>query len=55
MQNFVTPGLIFSKFKFHPQDQASRGAIAFGGGIQVATSALHTYNHELVLTSRLVF
>lgn len=55
MQNFVTPGITFSKFKFHPKEAASRVAIAFGGGEQIATSGFHTYNHNLVLTSRLVF
>lgn len=55
MQNFVTPGVTFSKFKFHPKDATSRAAIAFGGGEQIATSHFHTYNHNLVLTSRLVF
>jgi hypothetical protein len=55
MQNFVTPGITFSKFKFHPSNETSRLAIAFGGGEQIATSALHTYNHNLVLTARLLF
>lgn len=55
MQNFFTPGMVFSKFKFHPQDTKSRPAIAFGGGEQIATSSFHTYNHSLVFTSRLVF
>ncbi len=55
MQNFLTPGITFSKFKFHPQEKVSRVAIAFGGGMQIATSGFHTYNHNLVLTSRLVF
>jgi hypothetical protein len=55
MQNFVTPGITFSKFKFHPHDAKSRLAIAFGGGEQIATSHLHTYNHELVFTARLIF
>jgi len=55
MQNFVTPGVTFSKFKFRPKDATSRAAIAFGGGEQIATSHFHTYNHNLVLTSRLVF
>lgn len=55
MQNFLTPGITFSKFKFHPQDAASRPAIAFGGGEQIATSGLHTYNHNLVLTARFIF
>ena len=55
MQNFLTPGITFSKFKFHPGDEASRAAIAFGGGEQIATSQLHTYNHNLVFTARLLF
>ena len=55
MQNFLTPGITFSKFKFHPENPASRPAIAFGGGMQVASSHLHTYNHNLVLTARLLF
>ena len=55
MQNFVTPGVTFSKFKFRPQVANSRAAIAFGGGEQIATSAFHTYNHNLVFTARLLF
>lgn len=55
MQNFLTPGITFSKFKFHPENPASRPAIAFGGGMQIASSHLHTYNHNLVLTARLLF
>lgn len=55
MQNFVTPGVTFSKFKFRPQVASSRAAIAFGGGEQIATSGFHTYNHNLVFTARLLF
>jgi hypothetical protein len=55
MQNFMTPGIMFSKFKFHPEDTKSRPAVAFGGGEQIATSQLHTYNHELIFTARLLF
>jgi hypothetical protein len=55
MQNFVTPGITFSKFKFRTQVASSRAAIAFGGGEQIATSAFHTYNHNLVFTARLLF
>lgn len=54
-QNFLTPGVTFSKFKFHPDDAKSRPGLAFGVGEQIATSKLHTYNHNLVLTARLVF
>jgi hypothetical protein len=55
MQNLLTPGVTFSKFKFRPQVPSSRAAIAFGGGEQIATSHFHTYNHNLVLTGRLIF
>ena len=55
MQNFVTPGVTVSKLKFHPADAKSRAAIAFGGGMQIATSGFHTFNHNLVFTSRLIF
>jgi hypothetical protein len=54
LQNFVTPGLMFSKLKFH-RDSRSRGALMFGGGMQIATSQFHTYNHALVLTTRMMF
>jgi hypothetical protein len=54
-QNFVTPGILVSKFKFRPSDETSRMGVAFGAGMQIATSQFHTYNHELAFTSRLVF
>jgi hypothetical protein len=55
MQNFLTPGILFSKFKLHPSDETSRTGVAFGAAMQIATSHFHTYNHELAFTSRLVF
>ena len=54
-QNFITPGIVFSKFKFHPDDDKSRTGVAFGAGMQIATSQFHTYNHELAFTTRLIF
>ncbi len=54
-QNFLTPGIVFSKFKFHPDDDKSRTGVAFGAGMQIATSQFHTYNHELAFTTRLIF
>ncbi len=54
-QNFVTPGILFSKFRLRPSDETSRVGVAFGAGMQIATSQFHTYNHELAFTSRLVF
>jgi hypothetical protein len=54
VQNFVTPGLIFSKIRFRHESQSSR-SLVFGGGMQIATSHFHTYNHGLVLTVRTLF
>jgi hypothetical protein len=54
-QNFVTPGIVFSKFKLRPGDETSRIGVAFGAGMQIATSQFHTYNHELAFTTRFVF
>ena len=54
-QNFLTPGITFSKFKFQPGDAKSRLGFACGAGMQIATSQFHTYNHNLVLTSRFIF
>jgi hypothetical protein len=55
MQNFITPGIVFSKFKLRPDDAGSRIGVAFGAGMQIATSQFHTYNHELAFTTRFVF
>jgi len=53
-QNFVTPGLMLSKFKLE-RDPRNRLALMFGGGMQIATTQFHTYNHGLVLTARMLF
>ncbi|MGA2235884.1 MAG: hypothetical protein ABSG23_10460 [Terriglobales bacterium] len=53
-QNFVTPGLMLSKFKLE-RDPRNRLALMFGGGMQIATTQFHTYNHALVLTARMLF
>jgi hypothetical protein len=53
-QNFISPGLMISKFKFK-KDTKNRQALIVGGSFQVATSTYHAYNHELVFTSRLAF
>jgi len=55
MQNFLTPGVVFHKFKLRPSDEKSRLGVAFGAGMQIATSQLHTYNHSVVITARYVF
>jgi Putative MetA-pathway of phenol degradation len=54
MQNFLTPGLVVSKFKLE-KDPQNRLAVMFGGGMQIATSGFHTFNHGLVLTARMLF
>src|SRR5580658_9375716 len=51
-QEFITPGLIIGKCGLHPTDAKSRPGLTFGGGMQIATSQLHTYNHALILTAR---
>jgi hypothetical protein len=54
-QEFVTPGLIVGKCALHPGDPKSRPGLAFGGGMQIATSHFHSYNHAVVLTARWIF
>ena len=54
-QEFITPGLLIGKLALHPQDKQSRPGLTFGGGMQIATSKLHTYNHSLILTARWIF
>jgi hypothetical protein len=54
VQNFVTPGMMVSKFKLE-RDPRNRLALLFGGGMQIATSQFHTYNHGLALTARMLF
>jgi hypothetical protein len=54
VQDFVTPGLMLSKFKLE-RDPRNRLALVFGGGMQIATTQFHTYNHGLVLTARMLF
>ncbi|MGP8252726.1 MAG: hypothetical protein ACLQHF_11880 [Terracidiphilus sp.] len=51
---FATPGLLFAK-KIHVEEPKSRLAICVGAGEQIATTHFHSYNHEIAVTSRLVF
>ena len=55
MQEFITPGLLIGKCGLHPNDKRSRPGLAFGAGMQIATSQFHTYNHELILTARWIY
>ncbi len=54
-QEFITPGLMVSKIKLHPSDPHSRLGLALGTGVQIATSSFHSYNHELVFSTRFLF
>jgi hypothetical protein len=54
-QEFITPGIVIGRCALHPGEKQSRPGLAFGGGMQIATSHFHTYNHELVLTARWIF
>jgi len=49
-QTFVTPGIIFGRFHLR-----GRVAMAFGAGVQIATTHFHTYNHAGVFTVRFPF
>ena len=53
-QTFVTPGLMVSRIKLR-KDPRDRLGLVFGGGMQIATSTYHAYNHGLVLTGRITF
>lgn len=55
VQEFLTPGVVIGKIKLHPSDPKSRLGFVTGAGFQVATSHYHSYNHEIVVTGRMVF
>jgi hypothetical protein len=55
VQTFVTPGFIFGKIKFQPENKTSRIGLALGAGMQIATSTYHATNHNLVFTARYLF
>lgn len=54
IQNFLTPGLMVSKVSL-THDSKNRLSLAVGIGVQIATSQYHSYNHGLILTSRIAF
>jgi hypothetical protein len=54
-QEFITPGIVVGKCALRPTDPKSRPGLAFGGGMQIATSQFHTYNHGLILTARWIY
>jgi hypothetical protein len=53
MQNFVTPGAfyVFRRSDWKP----THPFLVFDGGMQIATSRFHTYNHNLVAEMRILF
>ena len=53
-QTFLTPGMMVSRIKLQ-SEPASRLGLMFGGGMQIATSSYHSYNHGVVLTGRMTF
>jgi hypothetical protein len=53
-QTFATPGMLFAH-KLHPSDERSRLGLCLGAGEQIATSHFHSYNHEIAVTTRLLF
>ena len=53
-QTFATPALLVAQ-KLKPQEPRSRLAVCVGAGEQIATSRFHTYNHGIVVTTRLLF
>lgn len=50
MQTFITPGLLLGRFAIH-----NRVGLTFGGGMQIAASHYHQYNHALIFTARIPF
>lgn len=53
-QVFATPGLLVAR-KIRPREASSRLAICAGAGEQIATSTFHSDNHEIAVTTRLLF
>jgi hypothetical protein len=49
IQNFITPGVV-GRWKLH-----NRLGVTLGAGIQIATSAYHSYDHGLVFSARMPF
>jgi hypothetical protein len=53
-QVFATPGLLVAR-RVKPHETGSRLAVCAGAGEQIATSSFHSYNHEIAVTTRLLF
>lgn len=53
-QVFATPGLLVTR-RIRPQKERSRLAVCAGAGEQIAVSSFHSYNHEIAVTTRVLF
>ncbi len=51
---FATPGLLVAR-RIHPGEAHSRLGICMGAGEQIAVTHFHTYNHEIAITTRVLF
>jgi hypothetical protein len=47
---FLTPGVMFGRVPVH-----NRIGITFGGGVEIAATRFHPYNHALIFTGRIPF
>ncbi len=54
VQDFVTPGIMLSKFKLR-HEATDRLSLTFGVGEQIAATQFHAYNHALCFSTRLAF
>lgn len=54
VQNFVSPGIVFSPLKL-TRNPNNRLGLIFGIGEQIATTHFHLYNHALMFDARFVF
>ncbi len=49
-QVFLTPGVVFGRFRLH-----NRVGLTLGAGMQIAASHFHPYNHAMIFTARVPF
>jgi hypothetical protein len=49
-QIFLTPGIVFGRFPIH-----NRLGFTIGGGVQIAASSYHQYNHSWIVSARMPF
>jgi hypothetical protein len=54
-QMFLSPGILFGKFAFKPEDPKSRIGMVAGVAFQTAVTSFHTYNHAGVVSVRFAF